>query len=130
MPKSWLLSDNKLMPYEFYFVPPVLKANNATRSCNIEFDPDFVKEFAHILDAHNLTSILGLYLLQAVEGEIVELTEGNANITFTVPSVSLISPHATSSKPLGAMKRWKSTAILEAMRQFSDVGALNRPVTK
>jgi hypothetical protein len=62
MPKSWLLSDNKLMPYEFYFVPPVLKANNATRSCNIEFDPDFVKEFAHILDAHSLTSILGLYL--------------------------------------------------------------------
>lgn len=81
-PRSWLVSGGKLIPYEFFFDNSVDKGKRRFGTDDPHFDLTFVKKFASILSAHGLDRVLGLYLLSESGENLVEVTEGNANVTF------------------------------------------------
>jgi len=73
-PQSWLLDDDKLMPYEFYFDP-------GRKDTTPVLDPMFVQDFAELLTSFNLARVLGLYLRQS-DKTLREVTEGRANVKY------------------------------------------------
>lgn len=81
-PRSWLVSGGKLRPYEFFFDNAVDKSKQRFASESPHFELAFVKQFISMLAANGLDSVLGLYLLSEAEENLVEVTEGFANVTF------------------------------------------------
>jgi hypothetical protein len=65
-----MISDGRLVPYEFYF-----EHGQVAKGLG-EVDEAFVKDFANILEVHNLAGLLGLGLLSCLERKQLEVTEG------------------------------------------------------
>lgn len=81
--QSWEVSNGRLVPYEFYLdrspTSPTPKLATA----------DFINELHKILEASNLSDVLGLCLLREIDRRQIEVTEGDANITFRLDQEEL-----------------------------------------
>ena len=77
-PCSWRIVNGHLMPYEFYL------DHDNDQDEQTTIDANFVKEFASILEANGLTNLVGLRLVRDPEQKVLEVTEGYANVTFTL----------------------------------------------
>ncbi|KAG8408499.1 hypothetical protein J3458_019535 [Metarhizium acridum] len=77
-PSSWMMVKGQLMPYEFYF------ASQKEHDEPAPLDSAFVQEFASILEANSLLDFVGIRLLRHTGQKVLEVTEGNANVTFPV----------------------------------------------
>jgi hypothetical protein len=84
-PSSWLVSEGRLMPYEFCFVAPQALGAEGQVQKYVEISPEFVSNFATILTAHGLMGVLGLCLLREPMRRAIEVTEGRANVTYPAP---------------------------------------------
>lgn len=73
---SWVVVNEQLMPYEFFFEYDNDEVDIPT------IKPGFVKEFASILDANGLRNHIGPRLIRDKETKVLEVTEGLANVTF------------------------------------------------
>jgi hypothetical protein len=141
-PRSWLISGGKLIPYEFFFDNPTLEGKQRFGTGGPKFDPIFVSSFASILSAHGLDRVLGLYLLAGAEENLVEVTEGFANVTFTNTGDPTIGPslvsttwfYATedtnavdngSSPPIVQYKCWPGTSCIMNGRDHIKVARHN-----
>lgn len=74
-PNSWMVANGHLVPYEFHF-------DRSPATVAPELSADFVEELTAILEANNLSNVLGLRLLRDAARCQVEVTEGNVNVTF------------------------------------------------
>jgi len=81
-PRSWLISNGKLIPFEFYFDSPVQGTSKSYVDFSAGFDYGFVEEFMSVVAAHGLSDILGLSLHATHKECMLELNEPGANITF------------------------------------------------
>lgn len=96
-PCSWLVSEGRLMPYEFCFdAPQALRAEGQARK-ELEIKREFVSKFAAVLAANNLTGVLGLGLLKDPMRKTVEVTEGRANVTYPVDDDTIESAQFTKT---------------------------------
>jgi hypothetical protein len=82
IPHSWMVvDDGQLMPYEFRF-----------RNDESDLEPlgsvsgsSFLQDFKELLCKHDLEKVLGLCSIDAQSKYLLEVTEGDANITFPLP---------------------------------------------
>jgi hypothetical protein len=90
-PCSWLLVNGHLVPYEFKFEPPNPENQQSTQGIFEEIGAKFVQEFARVLKEHNLTSSLGLCLVDKTRrGQLTyEVTEGRTTISWIVPDAKV-----------------------------------------
>ncbi len=84
-PHSWMVvGSGHIMPYEFRFYN-----NNAEQPDvpSLSVEPSFVDEFSAILREQGLDQVLGLCSFdREPRVRLVEVTEGEANITFPLPA--------------------------------------------
>lgn len=85
-PRSWLVSTktHQLVPTEFYFQHPASPASTYDQRPLVNMTPEFVQEFAQVLEKNNLTDVLGLCLLKSPFVKQLETTEGRANIAISM----------------------------------------------
>ncbi|KAI0185031.1 hypothetical protein EV127DRAFT_503552 [Xylaria flabelliformis] len=77
-PSSWMIVNGELMPYEFYF------DFNYEQDQPVAIDAAFVQELSSILEAAGLLALVGFSLIRRPGQKTLEVTEGNANVTFPI----------------------------------------------
>ncbi|KAJ5911351.1 uncharacterized protein N7473_000654 [Penicillium subrubescens] len=80
-PSSWMVTDDHLRAFEFYFDPN-------TGTPGIDPSVSFVEDLSTILKANNLSNVLGLYQIADASTGQIEVTEGRANVTFPFDKVA------------------------------------------
>lgn len=87
-PMCWTVDDAGFFrPYEFYFEPYGAGTTAATLSGIFARHTSFFTQFRDLLDRYRLRGIVGLTLVRDsdLETTTLEVTEGNANVTFPLP---------------------------------------------
>lgn len=80
-PSSWMVTDDHLRAFEFYF-------DRNTGTSGIDPSASFVEELSTILRANKLSNALGLYQIADNSTGQIEVTEGRANVTFPFDRVA------------------------------------------
>ncbi|KAF7561810.1 hypothetical protein G7046_g2353 [Stylonectria norvegica] len=83
-PHAWKVQGQGLVPYEFYFVSDYAPRQYRDVAGLQAIDPNFLRELIELLQENELDGILGLRLLRDISYTSVEVTEGQANVTFQV----------------------------------------------
>ena len=84
-PTTFVVLGSQLMPYEFAFSP----TQDSSTPADILSSPanlDFLEDFVAYVGAHDLGDVFGVALAQSKGVQTMEISEGEANITFKTPA--------------------------------------------